>query len=54
VGPERPRVNSGTTMRSSVIRFRMSSDTTRAGRGWCGSSGCPGVCTNHSSPRSGA
>ncbi len=53
VGPDRPRENTGTTITSSRRWFRMSSDTMRAGRGWCGSSGWPGVRTNHSSPRRG-
>jgi hypothetical protein len=39
VGPNRPRENIGTTMRSSRNVLRTSSETTSAGRGWCGSSG---------------
>lgn len=43
VGPGRPAGKTGITMRSSRNRFLTSSDTMRAGRGWCGSSGWPGV-----------
>jgi hypothetical protein len=53
VGPSRPRENNGMTITSSVMRFRTFSETMRAGLGWWGSSGWPGVDAIQISPRRG-